>query len=279
MVLAAKFSILIPIDSLMLTSLQNPLVKQIRKLHQTKQRQLHQQFLLEGTHLLQEALAVGWPLEVVCHTSDWLAKQPPKILPQLQQIPRVEVVSPEVLAAMATTTSPDGVIAMARYCAPIHPPLHSLGVVLETIQDPGNLGTIFRTAAAANADAVCLSADCVDPYSPKVLRASAGLGLRLPVVTWPDLPTQLRFYRDQGWQLLATLPQASQTYWQVDLRRPSLILLGNEGAGLSAELVGIAQTEIKIPLAPGVESLNVAVASALILYEAQRQRQQSQGYS
>jgi RNA methyltransferase, TrmH family len=257
----------------MLTSLQNSLVKQIRKLHQTKQRHLQQQFLIEGTHLLQEAWASAWPLDLVCHTEAWLAKQPTTTLRQLEQVPRVELVSPEVLAAMATTVHPDGVLAIAQYCPRAQPPLKSLGVVLETIQDPGNLGTILRTAAAVATDAVCLSPDCVDPFSPKVLRASAGMGLHLPVVIWPDLVTQLQTYRQQGWQLLATVPQAEQTYWQADLQRPSLILLGNEGAGLSAAVLELAPTQIRIPLAAGVESLNVAVASALILYEACRQRQ------
>jgi RNA methyltransferase, TrmH family len=259
----------------MLTSLQNPLVKQIRKLQQTKQRQLQQQFLLEGTHLLQAAWEVSWPLEVVCHTQAWLEKQPAVTLAQLRQVPRVELVSPEVLTAMATTIHPDGVVAIAQYRPQLQPPLKRLGLVLETIQDPGNLGTIIRTASAVAADAVCLSPDCVDPFSPKVLRASAGMGLQLPVSTWPDLVSPLQAYRAQGWQLLATVPQAEQLYWQVDFNRPSLILLGNEGAGLSPELLELASDQIRIPLAAGVESLNVAVASALILYEACRQRQSS----
>jgi RNA methyltransferase, TrmH family len=255
----------------MLTSLQNPLVKHIRKLHQAKQRHLQQQFLLEGTHLIQEALALHWPLQVVCYTPTWQAKQPDNLLAALAQVPRQELVSPEILASLATTVTPDGVIAVAQPRPPSASPLQQLGVVLETIQDPGNLGTILRTAAAAGADAVCLSPDCADPFSPKVLRASAGAGLRLPILQWDDFYGELQTYQSQGWQLLATMPQASQTYWQANFCRPSLVVLGNEGAGLSERVLAFAPEQIRIPLATGVESLNVAVASALILYEARRQ--------
>lgn len=258
---------------LMITSLQNPLVKHIRKLHQSKQRRLDQQFLLEGTHLIQEAQRVGWPLVTLCCTSAWVTKQSADFIAQLRaHSQHWELVSPEVLQAMATTVNPDGVIAIAQEQVSKFPPLQSLGIVLETLQDPGNLGTILRTAAAAGVEGVYLSADSVAPTSPKVLRASAGVGLWLPIADVPDLRSVLTGYQAQGWQIVATLPQATQTYWQADLRRPSLILLGNEGAGLSLELAAMADTTVSIPLAAGVESLNVAVAAALILYEAKRQR-------
>lgn len=257
----------------MLTSLQNPLIKQIRKLHQAKERHQQQLFLLEGTHLLMEACAVGYPLMTVCCTPEWQQRHQQLWAEACQRAERAELVSPEVVKAIATTVHPDGVVATAPRLS-IPQPLFStsLALGLETVQDPGNLGTIIRAAAAAGSTGLWLTADSVDLDHPKVLRASAGQWFRLPMAVSSDLSAIARQCQQQGMQILATVPNAELTYWDIDLRLPTLILLGNEGAGLSPELVALADRQVKIPLSPGVESLNVAIAAALMLYEAQRQR-------
>lgn len=258
----------------MLTSLQNPLIKQLRKLHRARERREQQLFLLEGTHLLEEADAVNYPLATLCCTPEWQASHETLWQQASQKAQRTELVSPEVLKAIATTVEPDGVIATAkRQPEQQHlPEIKSLGLVLETIQDPGNLGTMIRAAAAAGAEGLWLSADSVDLDHPKVLRSTAGQWFRLPKAVSADLRTVIADYQAQGMQVVATLPDAALTYWEADLRQPTLILLGNEGAGLSEEVAALADQQVKIPLNPGVESLNVAIAAALILYEAQRQR-------
>ncbi|NDJ16641.1 TrmH family RNA methyltransferase [Myxacorys almedinensis] len=256
----------------MLTSLQNPLVKQLRKLHRAKERREQQLFLLEGTHLVEEACAVGLPLLTVCCTEAWQA-QHAQLWQQLQaRSQRLELVSPEVVRAIATTVEPDGIVASAEriYSEPLA--LNNFGLVLETIQDPGNLGTMIRTAAAAGAEGILLSADSVDLDNPKVLRASAGQWFRLPMGISSSLKTDILDAKKQGMQIIATVPTATQTYWEVDFKKPSLILMGNEGAGLSPQLNALADAHVTIPVSPGVESLNVAIAAALMLYEAKRQR-------
>ena len=120
-------------------------------------------------------------------------------------------------------------------------------------------------------DGIWLSNDSVDLFSPKVLRASAGQWFKLPILTGVDLVQLAKQQQQQGVRVIATTSKATQTYWDIDFNQPSLILLGNEGAGLSAELIELADTQINIPLANQVESLNVAIASALLLYEAKRQ--------
>ena len=258
----------------MITSLQNPLVKQIRKLHAAKERREQQLFLLEGTHLLEEACAMNYPLATLCCTQDWQLRHQQLWEEASNQAERAELVSPEVLKAIATTVQPDGVVATAKRDAGrgISPVPSGLTVALETMQDPGNLGTIIRTAAAAGADGLWLSEDSVDLDNPKVLRASAGQWFRLPMAVSSDLTAVVRECQQHLTQVVATVPSAELTYWEVDLRRPTLILLGNEGGGLSAELEALADLLVRIPVSPGVESLNVAIAAALILYEAQRQR-------
>ncbi|NCJ05584.1 RNA methyltransferase [Synechococcales cyanobacterium C] len=262
----------------MLTSLKNPLVKQIRKLHQSKSRRQQGVFLLEGTHLLQEAKAVDWPLEVVCMTPDWQQKHP-SLWEDLQV--RCETVIPAVLAAMATTVNPDGVMAVAKSQLHSLPTLSAQGVglVLETLQDPGNLGTLIRTGVATGVEVLLMSTDCVDPENPKVLRASAGAWFHLPRQICPDLAGTLRQYQQQGFQLMATCPTASRCYWDLDLTKPTLILIGNEGAGLSPALSELADQTVQIPLLGGVESLNAAIAAAVILYEVRRQRRNPEAFT
>lgn len=257
----------------MLTSLQNPLVKQLRKLHRPKERREQHLFLLEGTHLIEEACQVNHPLALVCCTPNWQETHL-DLWNQLQpRVTRLELVSPEVLAAIATTTTPDGVVAAAPRSNPLaFPTPVTLALALDTLQDPGNLGTIIRTAAAAGADGLWISPDSVDLDHPKVLRASAGQWFRLPMQV-SELSEPIAHFKATGGQVIATLPTAELTYWDLDLQRPSLILLGNEGAGLSPELATQADVEVTIPLMAAVESLNVAIAAALLLYEARRQRQ------
>ncbi|MBE9155532.1 RNA methyltransferase [Nodosilinea sp. LEGE 06152] len=257
----------------MLTSLQNPLVKSIRKLHQAKARRSQDQFLLEGTHLIQEALATHYPLEVACYTPAWAAAHPDLALSLNQSTERVELVSDAVLESMATTQHPDGVVAIAPQShRPPNSTIRGIGLVVETLQDPGNLGTIIRTAVAAGAEGLWLSADSVAPDHPKVLRASAGQWFRLPLAVVDDLDSLLTDWERDGVQLVAASSYATVDYWSVDFAQPTVIVLGNEGAGLSADLQRRAAVQVCIPMAGEVESLNVGVSAALLLYEAQRQR-------
>lgn len=256
-----------------LTSRQNPLVKQLRKLHRAKERRRQQLILLEGTNLTEAAVQGAYALETVCFTDVWRSRYP-QLFAQLQgRSARLVEVSPEVLEAIATTSSPDGIVATAPRKPPQSPTFPcSLGIAVETLQDPGNLGTIFRTAAAARVEGLWISRDSVSYDHPKVLRASAGQWLRLPFAEVETLEETVLQAKTQGMKVVATLPRASQMHWDYDWTQPTMILLGNEGAGLSQSLAALADEAISIPLAPGVESLNAAISLAVVLYEAQRQR-------
>lgn len=263
----------------MLTSLQNQTVKQLRKLQQAKERRKQSVLLLEGTHLIEAACEVRYPLQTLCYTEAWQAKHNRLCEEAIAQSNQVELVSPEVLKSIASTITPDGVMAIAPrrnlWKAGSGRPKDtvSLGIILETLQDPGNLGTIIRTAAGADSDGLWLSHDSVDLSHPKVLRASVGQWFQLPMAT-VDVEEQARALRQNEVQVVATTAAAELDYWQLDLRRPTVFLMGNEGAGLSDELMACASVTVKIPVAPRVESLNVAISTALLLYEAKRQRQQ-----
>ena len=264
----------------MLTSTKNPLVKQLRSLGESaKDRKEQGLFLVEGTHALTEAIATAYPLSIVCCTEKWIAANPDlydQIETSIDEIERLEIVSEEVLQAIATTKNPDGAIAAALLPSREVAQIKSLGLVLETIQDPGNIGAIVRSAVAVGVDGILVSSDSVDLTNPKIIRATAGQWFRCAMQTSTHLADDIRKLQSQGVKVIATLANASKTYWDYDFRQPTLILLGNEGNGLSQELIDLADEAVSIPQSDRVESLNVAICAALLLYEAKRQRSKSQ---
>ena len=145
-------------------------------------------------------------------------------------------------------------------------------LVLEHVQDPGNVGTLFRTAEAAGAGGVILDRETADPYSPKVLRATMGAVFRLPFVISNDLPGLLRQLRAEGFSLTAAHLAGTEYYDAVSYPARTAFLIGNEGNGLSEEITSLADKKVRIPMEGQTESLNAAVAGALLLYEAYRQR-------
>ncbi|MFM7886869.1 MAG: TrmH family RNA methyltransferase, partial [Pseudanabaena sp.] len=191
----------------------------------------------------------------------------------VDQIERIEVVSEEVLQAIATTKNPDGVIAAAFLSSREVAPIHSLGLALETIQDPGNMGAMIRSAVAVGIDGLLVSNDSVDLTHPKIIRATAGQWFRCPMQTSINIANDIRKLQAQGVKAIATLANAKQIYWDYDFTQPTLILLGNEGNGLSEELIALADEAVAIPQSDQVESLNVAICASLLLYEAKRQRE------
>ena len=264
-------------ETKIITSIKNPLIKQIRKLHRHKEREKQNLLLLEGTNLITAACQVDYKLDIIFCTDRWRENYQQLCLTFSNRGTRIELVSLEVLKAVATTVNPDGVIATAPRRVRTKPVSWStnLGLAIERLQDPGNLGTIIRTAVATEVDSLWLSQESVDIDNPKVLRASVGEWFRLPIATQQDLAAVVQQHQQQGIQVISTTLEATKNYWELDFKRPSLVLLGNEGAGLSKHLINLADEKVKIPLSNGVESLNVAIATALLLYEAKRQRFQS----
>lgn len=260
----------------MLTSSQNPLIKQLRKLNQTKERNRTGLFLVEGTHLVEAACAHGWTIEVLCVTEQWAAAHSELLVRLTAATQRVEYLSPGLLATLAGTVSPGGVVAAVRYRERDWQTLMSapcrLLILGERLQDPGNVGTLVRTCVAAGADGLVLSPDSVDPDHPKVLRASAGLWFRSPPLRVQDFGSLLSELALGDIQVLATDPRATPTLWEVDLTLPTAFVLGSEGQGLSSAVRALVTRQISIPLATGVESLNVALTAGVLLFEAVRQR-------
>ena len=262
-------------EPLVLTSRRNPLVAQLRDLHTPAGRSRQGLLLLEGTHLLQEVVRLQLQPELLLATPDWCA-QHRELLASLPAATQLRLATAAVLEAAASTRHPDGVLLTLAPPVPATPPGSSQSppfvLALDRLQDPGNLGTLLRTALAAGVQQVWLG-EGADPHSPKVLRASAGAALELPPLRLSSdaLVRRLEQARQGDWQIVATAAAAPRPYWQLDWCRPTVLLLGNEGAGLAAPLLALADQLVGIPHSEAVESLNVAVAAAPLLLERWRQ--------
>jgi TrmH family RNA methyltransferase len=177
------------------------------------------------------------------------------------------------MKAMADTVTPQGILAVVPFVE-LSPPSHpSLSLVVDRLRDPGNLGTILRSAHAAGVEQVILAPKTVDPYNPKVVRGAMGAHFRLPikVLSWPEIADALA-----GVQILLADVQGEQAHYEVDWTRPSALIIGGEAYGASREAKQLATATIAIPMHGGAESLNAAVAVSVILFEAARQRRGEQ---
>ncbi len=253
----------------MIRSRQNRRLKDIRRLRHCK----GERALLEGPHLVSEALAAGIELEMVFASPDFLSQPAGRRL--AERLPRAaEPLAAELLEALADADSPRGILAVARLprLAAADLPVRPRGVYLflDGIQDPGNLGALARVAEAAGVAGLALGEGTAHPNHPRALRASAGSLLRLPVALGaaPDeVAARLAAMRPR-W--VALQPLGGQPLYGARLAPPLVLVLGAEGPGLSARLLERADLRLSIPMAAPVESLNVAVAAALVLFEIRR---------
>ncbi len=180
-------------------------------------------------------------------------------------------VSDSIMEAMSDTKTSQGILAVCRMKEE-GLPAGSLYLVLENIQDPGNLGTIFRSAEAAGADGIILNRGCVDPYSPKVVRSTMGSLFRVPFLRVSEISDAIERVKEEGARVLAADLGADESVYRHDLRKPSAFLIGNEANGLSPEALRLADSRMRIPMKGKIDSLNAASAATILLFEALRQR-------
>lgn len=232
---------------------------------------------LEGVRLVSEAIRSGLEIEAIL-ASDSAERHLGPLQAELDRPTLILRTTDKLFDSVAATETPQGIAALLR---PREFSLESLVavpdpliIVLVGVQDPGNVGTILRSAEALGASGTIATRGSAHPYSPKSLRASAGSALRLPILSELATPIALTQLRVSGLKAFAAAPRdsAARRPDEIDLRGPAAILIGNEGAGLSPEVERSADARIRIQVAEPVDSLNAAIAASLILYEAARQR-------
>ncbi|BBI35166.1 TrmH family RNA methyltransferase [Cohnella abietis] len=261
-----------------ISSAANPRVKEWAKLLERKYREREGKFLLEGIHLVKEALDAQWPLEVVAFDegSGVLDTFAQYLEHEHKDGPAWIPVSPDIIMKCSETGTPQPIFAVALKRPPSAELLFGteggLVAVLDAVQDPGNVGTIVRSAAASGATAVVLGKGTVDLYNPKTIRATMGAIFHVPVLE-ADLSELLPEAAAQGVSLVGTSLQAAQSCYDYDFRcRNVWLVFGNEGSGVSEQVSELVHANVIIPMTGRAESLNVAMASTLLLFEAQRQR-------
>jgi len=254
-------------------SRDNPLVKRVRALGRSARACRNSgETLLDGPHLVAEALRAAVPIKALLVAESAFGRpEQAKLCETLAEVSRL--LPDDLFRQLSPVETPSGIVALIDLPPAPHAAIDQDLIVLDAVQDAGNVGTILRTAAAAGVRQAALSEGCAQAWSPKVLRAGMGAHFRIGIIEHADVAGLLKNYAGI---VAATVlaPDAGELY-RCDLSGPVAWLFGSEGAGLSPALVGLATHRIAIPMAAEVESLNVACAAAVCLFEQLRQRRTS----
>lgn len=258
----------------MITSSSNNKIKQVIQLKKkAKARMEAGLFLVEGIKMVEEALHFGIQEVFVSESKEAeILKQHGKIL----QTVSYEVVTDKLFGEMSDTVTPQGILAtvkMPEYSLEsiLNKPEGHL-MLLENLRDPGNLGTIIRSAEGAGATGVILSKESADIYNPKVIRSTMGSVFRVPFCYVEDLEETIFQMKKQGISIYAAHLKGKEAYESFDYTKPCGFLIGNEANGLTDEVSALADTYVRIPMAGNVESLNAAIAASILMFEVARQR-------
>ena len=260
----------------MINSVHNPKIQWVRKLQtQTKDRRQEEAFVIEGVRLAEEALQTNWDTQLVLYTEE-LSPRGLAVVDAftVRDVP-TELVSPHVMQAMAHTQTPQGLLlVLAMKSLPL-PATTDFVLVPDGVRDPGNLGTLLRTANAAGVGAVLLPPGSADAFAPKVVRSAMGAHFRLPILSmdWPGIEAYLKppAPATQSTIYLADA-HGELAYTQADFRTSTALLIGGEAAGAGSQAARLAEHRLHIPMPGGMESLNAAVAAAVLMFEVVRQR-------
>ena len=244
-----------------LSSLKNPKVSLWRTLKDRKGRKDTGCFLVEGRKMAEEAFSSTYPIEAILVDEALLdtfalpAQHPVYTMPA------------HVLAAICDTKTPQGIAVVLKMQTAALPPQARKLIALDGVQDPGNVGTILRTADCAGLDGILLSEQCADIFSPKVLRATMGSIFRMPVMITQNLPDALMTLRKDGFPILSSQLDGEPFYQRSPIGDRFCLIVGNEGNGVSPAVQAVATHRLKLPMRGGAESLNAAVAAAIMMYD------------
>jgi len=250
-----------------ITSVKNPMVRDMRALKDRKARLESGRFLVEGEVMILEALKCGLKIHDVL-AEESLAGFAESLIGKAE---RVCLTPRSVLEAVCDTRSPQGVCA--SFDMPVSLPLDAAPnriVALDGVQDPGNVGTIWRTADAAGFQGMLMGDGCADPLSPKVQRSSMGSGFRVPFMMTANLSESLIDLRNRGYSIIASDLNGCDFYSRPDAGEKFVLIIGNEARGISDAVRNAADMLVKLPMRGGAESLNAAVAAGIMMYELMR---------
>jgi len=238
-------------------------------LGRSKERRENEAFVAEGVRLVEEALRAKWPFRFVL-AGESLSERGSALVAELQSRGvETEIVANNLMQSISETETSQGILAVLDHVQLPVPQALSFVLIIDQIRDPGNLGTLLRTAAAAGVQAVLLPPENAEAFAPKVVRAGMGAHFRLPIqsLTWDEIRTTT-----QGLKIHLADMEGSISCWQADFRSPLALIVGGEAEGASQPARELATTQVSIPMPGKSESLNAAVAGAILLFEVVRQR-------
>lgn len=256
-----------------ITSQQNKLVKHIKGLQLKKNRKKYKQFIIEGIRTIEECFLHNIPIEFVLYTQE-LAEihGGENILKKALQECKSYEVSNDVFRSLSDVENPQGIMALIGMrddrLEDITLKDNTLYIVLDRIQDPGNMGNIIRTAEAAGVDGIILTRGCVDPYNGKTIRATMGAILHIPIIETQSNDIWVNFMKNNGVKLIASSLCTDKTYLDIDYDGRIAIVIGNEANGIDSNLLTYADWSIKIPIRGKIESLNASTAASILIYKA-----------
>ncbi|HIS28639.1 MAG TPA: RNA methyltransferase [Candidatus Avamphibacillus intestinigallinarum] len=242
----------------MITSKQNAIIKRIKKLQQRKNRKKTQKFIVEGFHLIEEAIKSHFTVEEIIKTEH-------VELPDYIDIDQVMTVSDTIFSHLSMTETPQGILAVVQMKASYDYSGDKL-LLLDGVQDPGNVGTLIRTADAAGFSAVILGDGSADVYNDKTIRATQGSLFHIPVIS-KDLQQEIPQLQAKDYMICVTTLEEATDYKAIRIDKPFALVMGNEGSGVQADIQNSSDVRVKIPIYGQAESLNVAVAAGILMYE------------
>jgi TrmH family RNA methyltransferase len=262
---------------LTITSAQNPIIKEVKLLKERKFRELHKKYFIEGDKFVEEALLYPNEIDYIIISENFKNIHNISTIQSFSNLHKKKlfIISDKLFVDISDTKTPQGILAtMHQRTPPLKElsPSSSFIVILDQTSDPGNLGTIIRTADAAKVDGILISKDSVDIYNPKVLRSTMGSIFHLPIYkynTFDDVKNLLKAY---NFNILTTHLKATKSIYDWDFKLKTAIIIGNEANGVSEKILEQSDHLIKIPMPGKAESLNAAVATSVIIYECLRQR-------
>lgn len=250
-------------------SKENAFFKLAKKLKDRKGRSKEQKYIIEGFRLIQEAFKAGCHIDSLVVTTDGEKKIDLYLKDYLKDL-KIYIMEDTLFNQLTSTENPQGAIAIVLMEDNRAELFGDFYLLCDKVQDPGNLGTIIRTAHAAGVTGIILTKGTVDIYNDKVIRSTMGSIFYTPIIHDNDL-SFLAKLKDEGFSLVATSLQESKDFFMEDLNGKIILSVGNEGNGISDEIFDMADKKVKIPMPGGAESLNVAVATSIILFERVRQ--------
>ncbi|MGL4731828.1 MAG: TrmH family RNA methyltransferase [Clostridium sp.] len=251
-----------------ISSKDNSLIKNIRKLKERKYRTSQNLFLVEGFRFVEEAIKSNFNIKYILISENYPRESYEKYINFSGEI---YIVSKNVFKTISSTETPQGVIAVVENKQIIPKEDKGIYILVDKVQDPGNLGTIIRTAHASNCLGVIIEKGTVDVYNEKTLRSTMGSIFNVPIINDSNLE-YVRKLRKDGYKLITSSLDTENNFYDVDLTGKAIIAVGNEGNGISNEVYEISDEKVKIPMPGGAESLNASVAASIMMYEAVRQK-------